>query len=88
MSHVILAMHDFIVGHRLILTTLAPGEESEGNAFRSVCLSVRMCISKTVAPIDLIFFTQEVLYPWLGLSSMIALSIEYSCHLSNKSSLL
>ena len=50
-----------------ILITLVPGEEYQGNA--SVCLSV--CLSesktqKTLALINLIFFTKEVLYPWLG----------------------
>ena len=52
------------------LVTLAPGEECEGNAFGSVslsvCMSVRARNSKTIAPINLIFFTQEVLYPWLS----------------------
>ena len=52
--------------------TLAPGEECEGNAFGHVCLSlcrsmsVQTRNSKTIAPINLIFFTQEVWSPWLG----------------------
>ena len=32
----------------------------------SVCISVRTRKSKTIAPIDSIFFTQEVLCPRLG----------------------
>ena len=32
----------------------------------SVCLSVRACDSKTIAPIDLIFFTQGGVYTWLS----------------------
>ena len=35
----------------------------------SVCLSVRTRNKKTIAPIDLIFYTRSIglLYPWLGL---------------------
>ena len=43
--------------------TLTPGEESEGNAFGSVCLSVWARHSKTVAPIGLYY---ELLSLWLG----------------------
>ena len=32
----------------------------------SVCMSVRTRNSKTIAPIDLMFYTQEVLCTWLG----------------------
>ena len=44
--------------------TLAPGEECEGNAFGSVCMSIWTRNSKTIAPIYMIF-TQEV-SPWLS----------------------
>ena len=46
--------------------TLAPGEECEGNAFGSVCLSVcPRAKLKTALLMDLIF-TQEVVSQWLG----------------------
>ena len=38
----------------------------EGYPFGSVCMSVQMRNSKTIALIAISFFTQEVLYPWLG----------------------
>ena len=50
------------------IITLAAGEECEGNAFESVCQPV--CLSMRVIQKQLhrytIFFTQEVLSPWLG----------------------
>ena len=48
-----------------MFTTLAPRDEFEGYAFRSVCKYVRARNSKNIAPIDLGFFTQEVLSPRL-----------------------
>ena len=42
-----------------VIFSLAPGEECECSAFVSVCLSVRMHNSKTVAPIDLIFLHKK-----------------------------
>ena len=49
--------------------THAPGEECEDKAFGSVCLSVYLSVhtrnSKTISRIESIFFTQDVLYPWL-----------------------
>ena len=46
--------------HTLLLPSLP-----EGSAF-SVCLSVGVRNSKTVALIHLLFFTQEGVYPWLA----------------------
>ena len=43
----------------IIIITLAPGEECVGNAFGSVCLSVRTRNSKTISPIDLIFLHKK-----------------------------
>ena len=45
-----------------LLITLDPGD----NVCLSVCMAVRMRNSKTIARVDLIFFIQEVLCPWLG----------------------
>ena len=41
------------------MITLAAGEEYEGNAFGSVCVSVQTRNSKPVAPIDLIFLHKK-----------------------------
>ena len=47
----------------LKLVTLTPGEECEGSAFGSICLSicmsVRMRNSKIIAPIGLIFLYKK-----------------------------
>ena len=54
-------MRWFVIKHNYIaIVTLTPGEECEGNAFGSVsvCKSVRMRNSKTIAPIVLIFYTR------------------------------
>ena len=39
------------------VATLAPGEDCEGNVFEYICLSVRARNSKTIAAIDVIFYT-------------------------------
>ena len=57
----------------MTVTTIT--SEFDGSAFGSVCLSLCLCVvclsvqvhnSTTIALIDLIFFTQESLYLWLG----------------------
>ena len=41
------------------LITVSPIDECECHAFLSVCLSVRTCNSKTIAPIDLIILRKK-----------------------------
>ena len=48
--------------HVLTVVAISPGEEREGNAFGSAWARN----SKTIALIDLIFVTPEVLSPWPG----------------------
>ena len=51
-----------------LILAISPGEECESNAFLSVflsvCMSVRTSNKKSIAPIDLIFFTQKVFPPF------------------------
>ena len=44
-------------GDEELLITLALEDDCESHAFGSVCMSVRTLNSKTIGPIDLIFFT-------------------------------
>ena len=54
-------MYNAIISH----LSLTPVEEYESYTFGSLCMSVWTHNSKTIAPIDLIFLTQEVPYPCL-----------------------
>ena len=62
-----------------VFVTLAPGEEFEGNAFGSVCLSFCMPAwarnSKTNAPIDLIFYTSNIIPMDRSSSKMVRIRI-------------
>ena len=45
------------------VATLAPGEKCEGDAFESVCLSVRARNSKTIAAFNVICLHNKALFP-------------------------
>ena len=55
-----------VIGDQTYHITLTPGGGCEGSIFGSVCLSVCLSVhtrnTKNIAQIDLILFTQEVLY--------------------------
>ena len=58
-----------------IIVTLAPRKECEGNAFRYVCISVRVRNSKHVAPIEFIFYTRSISTVAWSSSKMIRIGI-------------